>query len=121
MLKISLKTFLIGFFVISAGIAIAALANRKPATPTPTPGYCKTGSNWLMLNGAPPANTNIQEVIAHAVKQDIVLDQTVVNMGVSIGICYYPQDSADIEELIRLADQKMYEAKEAGGMCYRIF
>ena len=56
-----------------------------------------------------------------AVKQDIVLDQTVVNMGVSIGICYYPQDSADIEELIRLADQKMYEAKEAGGMCYRIF
>ncbi len=73
MLKISLKTVLIGFFVISAGIAIAALANRKPATPPPTPGYCKTGGNWLMLNGAPPADTNIQEVIAHAVKQDIVL------------------------------------------------
>jgi len=73
MLKISLKSFFIGFLVISAGIAIAALANRKPTTPPTTPSYCKPGGNWLMLNSAPPAKTNIQEIVAHSVKQDIVL------------------------------------------------
>ena len=73
MLKTSLKSFLIGFMVISAGIAIAALANRKPAMPPTTPSYCKPGGNWLMLNGASPAKTNIREIVAHSVKQDIVL------------------------------------------------
>jgi len=37
-----------------------------------------------------------------------------VNIGASIGISLYPQDSEDQEELIQLADSAMYKAKEAG-------
>lgn len=73
MLKISLKSLLIGFLIISTGIAIAALANRKPAAPPTIPAYCKTGSQWLTLAGKSPAQASISEIVAHALKQDVVL------------------------------------------------
>lgn len=36
------------------------------------------------------------------------------SIGMSIGICFYPGDTDDPEELIKFADQAMYKAKAAG-------
>ena len=39
----------------------------------------------------------------------------------SIGITLYPLDDSDVEGLLRHADSAMYEAKQAGRGCYRMF
>ncbi len=42
-------------------------------------------------------------------------------IGVSIGICVYPRDGADIETMLRHADIAMYRAKEQGGNGFQYF
>ncbi len=73
MLKMTLKTFSIACLVVSAGIAVAALSTRKPPAEPPTPAYCKEGGNWLSLGTTPPWATSIQDIVANATKQDVVL------------------------------------------------
>lgn len=73
MLKMTLKTFYIACLLVSAGVAVAALATRKPAAEPPTPAYCKAGGNWLSLGTTPPKPASIQQIVAHAAKQDVVL------------------------------------------------
>ena len=38
----------------------------------------------------------------------------VCSVGVSIGVAIYPDDAAEVENLISCADAAMYEAKEGG-------
>ena len=73
MLKMTLKTFYVSCLVVSAGVAVAALAARKPPAEPPTPAYCTTGGNWLSLSTAPPKASTIQDIVGHAVRQDVVL------------------------------------------------
>ncbi|WP_020649503.1 sensor domain-containing protein [Solimonas variicoloris] len=44
-----------------------------------------------------------------------------IQMRLSIGVTLYPLDESDAEGLLRHADAAMYEAKQAGRGCYRIF
>jgi diguanylate cyclase (GGDEF)-like protein len=44
-----------------------------------------------------------------------------VNVSVSIGVTFYPQDFVNADQLIRHADQAMYVAKESGKGRYKIF
>lgn len=44
-----------------------------------------------------------------------------IQIGASIGISYYPDDSTDIEELIRMADEALYIAKREGRNTYRVY
>ena len=39
----------------------------------------------------------------------------------SIGVALYPEDDSDAEGLLRHADSAMYQAKQAGRNCYRLF
>lgn len=42
-------------------------------------------------------------------------------VSASIGIAFYPDDATNIVELLKVADQAMYVAKNAGRGCYRFF
>ena len=36
---------------------------------------------------------------------------------ISIGIAFWPYDAEDVSEVLKLADNKLYEAKHAGRNC----
>ena len=73
MLKISLRTFYISCLLVTSGLAVAALATRKPPAEPATPAYCKEGGNWLAVSTTPPKPATFKEIIANAAKQDVVL------------------------------------------------
>jgi GGDEF domain-containing protein len=43
------------------------------------------------------------------------------SMGAAMGIALHPQHGETRDELMKNADQAMYEAKETGENCYRIW
>ena len=45
MLKMTLRTLSIACLLVGAGVAVAALATRKPPAEPPTPAYCQAGGN----------------------------------------------------------------------------
>jgi diguanylate cyclase (GGDEF)-like protein len=56
------------------------------------------------------------ETVTEAIKNKLaqpfpVDDEIALHVGVSIGVAIYPDDSKDIDELIKRADHAMYEAK----------
>ena len=58
---------------------------------------------------------DVQEIakkIAEAITPDIHYETDTINVGTSVGISFYPQDSLDIDELLSMADKAMYEAKK---------
>ncbi len=73
MLKLTLKTFYISGLLVSAGVAVAALAAGKYLAEPPTPAYCKAGGNWLTVSTMPPTPVVVQDIIINAARQDVVL------------------------------------------------
>jgi diguanylate cyclase (GGDEF)-like protein len=57
---------------------------------------------------------NIGEKIIDALKEPIILEHKQINIGASIGIAIYPDDSTSLDELISIADNMMYEVKKNG-------
>ncbi|MDI1310449.1 MAG: EAL domain-containing protein [Methylotenera sp.] len=45
----------------------------------------------------------------------------ILSVSASIGVTIYPQDAADVDQLMRHADQAMYTAKQAGKNRYHLF
>ncbi len=60
-----------------------------------------------------------------AVGTPVLLDDGVQRVSASIGVTFYPQgeatDAIDGDQLLRQADQAMYQAKVTGKNCYHIF
>jgi diguanylate cyclase (GGDEF)-like protein/PAS domain S-box-containing protein len=50
----------------------------------------------------------------------LTLDGCAIPVSVSVGACLYPEATGDERELVQCADAAMYEAKRAGGGCYRL-
>ena len=63
----------------------------------------------------------VAERVREAVLEPIVIDDTELEIGVSIGIAIYPEDGETAEELVVNADLAMYEAKNSGKNSYRLF
>jgi len=63
----------------------------------------------------------VAQRIIDALSVPIDLDGNEIITGVSVGIAVYPDDSDDADELIRSADQAMYQAKQDGRNCYAFF
>ncbi|MDD4854440.1 MAG: EAL domain-containing protein [Sulfuricurvum sp.] len=60
--------------------------------------------------------------LLEAANQPIHLDDLMLQVSASIGVTFYPQhNDVDADQLIRQADQAMYEAKQAGKNRYHIF
>ncbi|MFY9142108.1 diguanylate cyclase domain-containing protein [Sulfuricurvum sp.] len=60
--------------------------------------------------------------LLEAAGQPIQLNRLSVQVSASIGVTFYPQkDEVDGDQLIRQADQAMYEAKQSGKNRYHIF
>lgn len=56
----------------------------------------------------------IADKIIGVVNQPIQCEDLVLNVGISIGISFYPNDGEKTDQLITLADDAMYQAKHAG-------
>jgi len=58
----------------------------------------------------------------NAARQVVEIEGAMVHVSASIGVTFYPQhEDVDADQLIRQADQAMYEAKQAGKNGYYIF
>ncbi len=63
----------------------------------------------------------VAKKILKALEEPIILDNHELEISTSIGIALYPDDSTDIEGVIKRADIALYQAKEAGRNQYRLY
>ena len=70
----------------------------------------------LILNSLPnqEAAFPVADKIIAVVNRPIRFENLVLNIGISIGISFYPNDGEETDQLITLADDAMYQAKSAG-------
>ena len=61
----------------------------------------------------------VAEKIVKSIAAPFNLDGNAIHIGTSIGISLYPDDAQDEQELVRLADEAMYDAKHHGRNTYR--
>jgi diguanylate cyclase (GGDEF)-like protein len=52
--------------------------------------------------------------IIENINKDIIIDNKIIKVGASIGIALYPDHSTNVNVLMKLADDAMYQAKSAG-------
>jgi len=67
-------------------------------------------------NAAIPANKLIDKL-----SKPLQIEENNIQIGASMGISSYPNDSTDLEDLQRMADQALYLAKEEGRNTYRFY
>lgn len=72
MLKLTVKAVQVTCLLIGAGVAVAALSSRQSPAPA-ADSLCRAGSQWLSVGANPPQPSSIRDVVAHAVRQDVVL------------------------------------------------
>ena len=63
----------------------------------------------------------ILKQLLKAAAQPVTVGDAVMQVSVSIGVTFYPQDGVDADLLIRHADQAMHVAKQAGKNRYHLF
>lgn len=72
------------------------------------------GDEFVLLMEDVESNREADRVVErlkHAIQQPYEVDGHTIRLGVSIGIAYYPEDGMLIEELLDVADRKMYGDK----------
>jgi diguanylate cyclase (GGDEF)-like protein/PAS domain S-box-containing protein len=75
------------------------------------------GDEFAVVVPAPAgieAGIEVANRIRDALRQPFVVENRAIPMTASIGIARYPEDTTDMESLIRHADAAMYEAKAQG-------
>jgi diguanylate cyclase (GGDEF)-like protein len=65
--------------------------------------------------------TPLLQRLLHAAATPIVIGKQILQVSASIGVTFYPQDAMDADQLLRHADQAMYQAKQAGRNRYQLF
>ncbi len=59
--------------------------------------------------------------LLQAAADPVAVGEAVLQISASIGVTLYPQDGAEADQLMRHADQAMYQAKQAGKNRYHLF
>lgn len=70
----------------------------------------------IMLTDVKDIKTTLRTAqdIIHKINEDIIIEKEIIQVGASIGISIFPQDSENPDTLIKYADQMMYKSKERG-------
>ncbi|MDA1100408.1 MAG: EAL domain-containing protein [Proteobacteria bacterium] len=63
----------------------------------------------------------VADKIVESVSRPIMIGNNGANVSPSIGIALFPNDAEDADELMRLADAAMYQAKQTGGQGYQFY
>ena len=71
--------------------------------------------------GAMEACLQACQRVLDVLQQPMMVGTDVVNLSASMGVALFPMDDADVDTLLRHADQAMYVAKQAGKNCYHLF
>jgi diguanylate cyclase (GGDEF)-like protein len=66
------------------------------------------------------AATQVADNILQSLSSPFTIEGVNVDIAVSIGVVIYPRDGDTAIGLLKKADQLMYQAKSAGGRCYRL-
>jgi diguanylate cyclase (GGDEF)-like protein/PAS domain S-box-containing protein len=56
----------------------------------------------------------VAQAIIHTLSEPFHLNQELVHVSASVGVAFYPNDAADLEDLLKSADQAMFEVKNQG-------
>jgi len=65
--------------------------------------------------------TTVAEHIIKAISRPFNINQHMINISISIGIAIYPTNGTDVNTLMKIADNAMYQAKQAGGACLSFY
>jgi diguanylate cyclase (GGDEF)-like protein/PAS domain S-box-containing protein len=65
--------------------------------------------------------SQLAQKILDSLSPPLVIDELDLRIAASIGVAVYPVLDTDAESLLRHADSAMYQAKQAGRGCYRLF
>ena len=57
---------------------------------------------------------NIAERIRLAVEKDLMMNNEDIKISVSIGVSHWPEDGQTLNQIYKLADERLYKAKETG-------
>lgn len=82
------------------------------------------GDEFTVILSSLHESSNVARVyqqILHKMAEPFQLDREVAYVSVSIGITMYPEDATTIDDLLKNADQAMYEAKSQGRNRYSYF
>jgi len=104
------------------------LADSNAATIDHEPGagvVARLAGDEFMLTISDLDHPEQAAVVAERIREKIVKPIMIrgmeCNVGVSIGICIYPENASNADELVTCADMAMYEAKNEGKNTYRFF
>ena len=77
----------------------------------------------IIVNGInqPDDVSILAKRISENLSVPVMIENHNIQISASMGISYYPNDSMEIEELIRMADEAMYLSKKEGRNTYRIY
>jgi diguanylate cyclase (GGDEF)-like protein len=82
------------------------------------------GDEFIAVMGDLEKSEDSTPVLERLLKTTITpffLGDLVVRVSTSIGVAFYPHDGLDADQLMRHADQAMYDAKRAGKNRYHLF
>lgn len=75
----------------------------------------------LMKNATPEVVEERAGALNKVMNRDFAKDGKKVHISCSIGIAYYSAQTSDYESLFACADAALYQAKEAGKNCFRVY
>ena len=70
---------------------------------------------------APGGAGRVAEGLLQVLRHPVTIDEQELNLGASMGICIYPENGRDLQELLKNAAIALHEAKKSGGDGYRFF
>ena len=105
-------------------LIVVAAQMKKTLRETDTVGRIGGDEFVALLNVGKELNHSLHLVkrLLHTIAQTIMIDDLSLKISASIGLCFYPQaGEIHAEQLLTLADQAMYQAKQAGKNRYHIY